>query len=71
MDSERARQQQIALNRIQNAEDFQINLEDQPIIFKQGLFKKILEPPKDNPEDPKNYRTVTIKCTQLGCRYVP
>jgi hypothetical protein len=68
MESTRATAAQIALNRVQNAIDFKINLEDQPKIFKHKLFTKTLDDLKDNPEDPKSFRTVTIKCLQRGCK---
>jgi hypothetical protein len=43
----------------QNARDF-ILPSKQPTIFSKGLFTKTLDPPQENPRD---YRTVTIKCT--------
>ena len=53
----------IALNIKQNREDFELDsLDLQPLIFRYGYLSKTLDPPKENPEDLKNYRTVTIKC---------
>lgn len=66
--SSRARQHQITQNQIQNALDFELFIKDQLIIFKRGLFIKELDPPKENLEDPESFRTVTVKCTQRGCR---
>jgi hypothetical protein len=68
MDSVQVTQQQLALNRLQNSPDFELSIKDQPMIFKKGLFIKVLDPPPANPEDPKSFRTVTVKCTQPGCR---
>ena len=68
MDTEQVSQQTLALNRLQNSPDFELSTKDQPMIFKKGLFIKILDPPLANPEDPRSFRTVTIKCTQPGCR---
>ncbi|KAH6711911.1 hypothetical protein BKA61DRAFT_578337 [Leptodontidium sp. MPI-SDFR-AT-0119] len=31
------------------------------------LFSKTLNPPKENPENIENYRTVTIKCLRPSC----
>jgi hypothetical protein len=59
----------INLNRLQNASDFTLPLlENSPPIFKYELFSKTLDPPKENPERPENYRTVTIKCLYKGCQ---
>lgn len=58
----------IALNIRQNQSDFKLEkLEDSPLIFKEKLFSKVLDPPKDNPEKLENYRIVTIKCLYKGC----
>jgi hypothetical protein len=58
----------IRLNRIQNHPDFELEpIEQQPIIFKKGLFSKTLDPPKDNPDLLENYRTITVKCLYLNC----
>ena len=52
----------IRLNRIQNHPDFKLEpIEQQPIIFKKGLFSKTLDSLKDNLDISENYRTVTIK----------
>ena len=46
----------IRLNRIQNHPDFELEpIEQQPIIFKKGLFSKTLDPPKDNLDLLENY----------------
>jgi hypothetical protein len=58
----------VALNIAQNLPDFQLDEESSPIIFKKGLFSKILNPLKENPEDINNYRTVTIKCLRPNCK---
>jgi len=59
----------VALNIAQNSPDFQLeDLESSPNIFKKGLFSKTLNPPKENPENLNNYRTVTIKCLCSGCK---
>ena len=53
----------IKLNILQNEEDFELEpLKQQPPIFSLGYCSKTLDSPKENPEDPINYRTVTIKC---------
>jgi hypothetical protein len=58
----------IALNIRQNRPEFELeDLEDSPLIFKEKLFSKTLDPPKDNPDKIENYRTVTIKCLYKGC----
>ena len=46
-----------------NNPTFELSLESQPYIFKNGLLIKELDPIKENKE-----RTVTIKCTQLNCK---
>ena len=51
-------------NQFQNQIDF-ILPEKQPLIFKKGLFIKTLDPPQ---EDPNNPRTVTISCTYKNCK---
>ena len=58
----------IALNKVQNNPNFELpDLEEQMPIFKEKLCSKTLNPFKENPEDLKNYRTVTIKCLYKGC----
>ena len=53
----------IKLNILQNQEDFELELiAQQPPLFKYGLFKKTLDPPKANLEELENYRTVIIIC---------
>ena len=55
----------ITLNKAQNQLDFKLeDLEIAPNIFKYKLFKKTLDPAKENPEES---RTVTIKCLYPGC----
>ena len=44
----------------QNQEDFKINLNTQPPIFKYNYFTKELNPIQEDPTEP---RTVTITCT--------
>ncbi|CZT41781.1 uncharacterized protein RSE6_01563 [Rhynchosporium secalis] len=57
------------LNLEQNQANFELEpLEESTLIFKERLFSKTLDPPKENPEDPINYRSVTIKCLYIGCR---
>ena len=59
----------IKLNIAQNCPTFELEpIEEQSIIFKKELFKKILDPAKSNPEKLENYRTVTIKCLYPNCR---
>ena len=59
----------ITLNIRQNQPDFKLDeLEDSPIIFKEGLFSKTLDPSKEVPEKLENYRTVTIKCLYKNCK---
>ena len=67
MASERARQQQIALNRVQNRPDYEIEESKQSIIFQRGLFTKELKLPKEDSTNLLNFRTVTVKCTQRFC----
>lgn len=52
------------LNILQNREDFELSL-NQSLIFKKGLFIKILEPIKEDSTKP---RTVTVKCTYKYCK---
>lgn len=64
-----AYQTSVKLNILQNHKDFKLEpISQQPPLFKYGLFKKTLDPPKDNPEDLNNFRTVTITCTYKGCK---
>jgi hypothetical protein len=59
----------IKLNILQNQEDFKLEpVSQQVFIFKFGLIKKTLDPPKDNPEDINNFRTVTVICLFKGCK---
>jgi hypothetical protein len=59
----------IRLNIAQNRPDFHLeSIENQSIIFKNKLFLKQLDPPKDEPIKAENYRSVTIKCLYPGCR---
>ena len=59
----------ITLNIKQNKEDFKLDsLDLQPLIFRYGYLSKTLDPPKDNPEEIKNYRTVTIKYLFKNCK---
>ncbi len=59
----------IALNIAQNQPNFELEpLEAQPSIFKNKLFSKTLDKPKDNPEILANYRTVTVKYLYPGCK---
>jgi hypothetical protein len=51
--------------RLQNSFDFELDNSKLSIIFKKGLFEKILNPPQENKDIP---RTVTVKCLQKGCR---
>jgi hypothetical protein len=50
---------------LQNSFDFELDNSKLFIIFKKGLFEKILNPPQENKDIPK---TVTVKCLQKGCR---
>ena len=43
-----------------------LDIENQPPIFKLKYLEKILDPAKSNPENPENYRTVTIRCLYKG-----
>lgn len=59
----------ISLNIKQNRPDFKLEpLENQLPLFKYKYLSKALDPPKENPEDLSNYRTVTVKCLYNGCR---
>jgi hypothetical protein len=58
----------IKLNIAQNRLTFELELiEEQSIIFKKELFKKILDSAKSNLEKLENYRTITIKCLYPNC----
>lgn len=48
---------------IYNNPTFELSLESQPYIFKEGLLIKELDPIKENKE-----RTATIKCMQPNCK---
>ena len=48
----------------QNQDNYTLNLDLQPKIFKKGFFTKVLDPPKENKED---FRTCTIHCTYKHC----
>ena len=57
------------LNIIQNDPKFELeSIENQSLIFRKKLFIKTLDPIKENPEKPENYRTVTVKCLYPSCR---
>ena len=59
----------IALNIKQNSPNFELEpLEAQPPLFKFKLLQKTLNPPKKNPKDLKNYRTITVTCLFKGCK---
>jgi hypothetical protein len=59
----------VALNITQNSPEFKLKeSENSPIIYIKKLFSKTLNPPKENPENIENYRTVTIKCLRPGCK---
>jgi hypothetical protein len=49
----------------QNQEDFTLNLNSQPEIFKKGFFTKVLDLPQVNKED---FRTCTIYCNYKNCK---
>ena len=49
----------------QNQEDFKIDLNTQPFIFKYNYFIKELDPIQEDLTEP---RTVTIICTQKNCK---
>jgi hypothetical protein len=64
-----SQQSSLRLNIEQNKADFKLEpLKDALACFKFGLFSKTLDPLQENPENPNNYRTVTIKCLYLRCR---
>ena len=50
---------------LQNQEDFRIDLNNQPNIFKYGYFIKELDPIQEDPTLP---RTVTVICNQNNCK---
>ncbi|KAH6700620.1 hypothetical protein BKA61DRAFT_661685 [Leptodontidium sp. MPI-SDFR-AT-0119] len=50
-------------NITQNQEDFKLS-DNQPLIFKRGLFIKELDPIQQDPTQP---RTVTVSCTYKNC----
>ena len=53
----------------QNQLTFQLELlNEASLIFKKKLFSKTLDPLKENPENPKNYRSVIIKCLFISYR---
>ncbi|CZT03738.1 uncharacterized protein RAG0_10404 [Rhynchosporium agropyri] len=53
----------------QNQPTFELEpLEKASLLFKEKLLSKTLDPIKENPEDPKNYRNITIKCLFKGYR---
>jgi hypothetical protein len=51
-------------NQLQNSDDFKLS-ENQPNIFKKGYFIKELDKPQEDKNKP---RTVTVTCTQKGCK---
>lgn len=51
-------------NLLQNQENYTLP-ENQPLIFKRGLFKKTLDPIQEDPTKP---RTVTVTCTYKNCK---
>ena len=64
-----SQQSSINLNILQNKEDFELEpLSRQAPIFKLGYIRKTLDPPKANPEDLNNYRTITVLCLFKGCK---
>ena len=48
----------------QNQDNYTLDLNSQPSIFKNGVFTKVLDSPKENKED---FRTCTIICTYKYC----
>ncbi len=54
----------IRTNILQNQEDFKL-FNNQPLIFKRGLFIKELNPIEQDPTQP---RTVTVTCTYKNCK---
>jgi hypothetical protein len=64
-----AYQSSVKLNILQNQEDFKLEpVSQQSPLFKHELFKKTLDPPKDNLDNLSNYRTVTVTCLFKGCK---
>jgi hypothetical protein len=64
-----SQQSSLKLNLEQNHPDFELEpLNEAPLIFKEKLFLKTLDPIKEHLENLQNYRTVTIKCLFKGCR---
>ncbi|XMA20771.1 hypothetical protein WAI453_013726 [Rhynchosporium graminicola] len=57
----------ISLNIKQNSQNFTLDLDTQPNIFRLGYYSKVLDPPKEDPSILENYRTVTIKCLYRYC----
>jgi len=57
-----------ALNIRQNQPDFTLDLSNQPNIFRLGYFSRVLDPPKEDPSNEQNYRTVTVKCLYKNCK---
>jgi hypothetical protein len=55
----------IRTNLAQNQEDFKLDLNTQPNIFKYGYFIKELDAIQKDPTQP---RTVTVICNQKNCR---
>jgi hypothetical protein len=52
----------IRLNIAQNSPSFELEpLDKQVLIFKKEFFSKALDPVKENPEKPENYRIVIVK----------
>ena len=51
-------------NITQNQEDFKLS-NNQPLIFKRGLFIKELDPIQQDPTQP---RTVIVSCTYKNCK---
>jgi len=66
--SSRVNATSITLNKEQNHPDFKLEpLSESPLIFREKLFSKVLDPRKEDPEDINNFRTVTIKCLYPSC----
>jgi hypothetical protein len=53
--------------RYQNSPTFEINLGDQPIIFRKRILSKVLNLPQTDISKP---RTVIVRCLVPSCRYV-
>jgi len=49
----------------QNQDNYTLDLNSQPFIFKKGFFTKVLDSLKENKED---FRTCTITCTYKHCK---